>query len=88
MFDIDIAVQKQEYIKSHRDIPLPERPRIYDEPVQHITLDNIELQAEREGDAISRAFKSKLTIRLKRTYVIDGDTFPTGEKHRLIGRNA
>ena len=89
MFDINIAVQKQKDIVAHRDIELPERPKVYDDKVQHI-LEHTEYntQAEIEGNAISRAYRSRTHIRLKRTYKIDGDTFPTGERHRLIGRNA
>ncbi len=89
MFDINVAVQNQKDIVAHRDIELPERPTIYDNEVQHISEHTeYDTQAEIEGIAISRAYRSRTHIRLKRTYKIDGDTFCTGEKHRLIGRNA
>ena len=89
MFDIDIAVQNQKDIVAHRDIELPERPTIHDTPVQHISEHTeYDTQAAIEGKSISRAYRSKTHIRLKRSYKVDGDTFPTGQKHRLIGRNA
>lgn len=89
MFDINIAVQDQKDIVAHRDIELPECPKIYDRPVQHISEHTeFDTQAESEGGAISRAYRSRTHIRLKRSYKVDGETFCTGEKHRLIGRNA
>lgn len=48
-------------------------------------------QAERESSAIRRSNKIKHSLfgtRLKKYYYHDGHKFNTGEKHRLIGRNA
>ena len=88
MFDIDIAVQKHQQLQADKINGLPDKPIRYDEPVQQIDDTNINEQAECEGIAISRAYRSRTHIRLKRTYKIDGDTFCTGERHRLVGRNA
>ncbi len=89
MFDINIAVQNQKDIVAHSDIEVPERPILHDNLVQHISEHTeYDMQAAIEGKAISRAYRSKTHIRLKRSYKVDGDTFSTGQKHRLIGRNA
>ena len=88
MFDLEKSVYKQEQLKADMVNGLLDKPTQYQEPIQHISADsNYEQDAENEGKAISRAFRSRSHIRLKRTYKVDGDTFPTGEFHRSIGRN-
>ena len=87
MFNIDIAVQKHQQLQADRINGLPDKPIQYDESVQQIDDVNINEQAEQEGIAISRAYRSRTHIRLKRTYKIDGDTFCTGNDHRAMGRN-
>ena len=87
MFDINIAVQKQEQLQVDKVNGLPDKVIQYDKPVQQIDDISINEQAEQEGMAISRAYRSRTHIRLKRTYKIDGDTFCTGNDHRAMGRN-
>lgn len=90
MFDITKAVQKHQQLQADKINGLPSKSKEYQEFIQHIDDTKHIEQAEREGVAISRAFKSKTMDfgkRLKRTYKQGDDTFPTGEKHRLIGRN-
>lgn len=87
MFDIDVAVHKQEQLKRDAVHGLSDTERDYQEPIQHVDGDAYEQQAEREGEAISRAYRSRTHIVLRRTYKVDGDTFSTGQFHRAIGRN-
>ena len=49
--------------------------------------DSIDNEAIRQGQFMSRAFKSRLNITLKRLYKQGQNKFPTGEAHRAIGRN-
>jgi hypothetical protein len=87
MFDINIAVHKQEQLKRDAIHGLPGQEIDYQESIQHVNGDAYEQQAEREGEAMSRAYRSRTHIVLRRTYKVDGDTFPTGQKHRAICRN-
>ncbi len=80
MFDIDIAVHKQEQLKRDAVHGLPDKDRDYQEPIQHVDGGAYEQQAEREGIAMSRAYRSRTHIVLRRTYKVDGETFATGQK--------
>lgn len=91
MFDINKAVQKQGQLNYDRLHGLPDKPRDYQELIAHIDGDIYDVQAGRESSAIKRAFKNKsrdFGLRLKKQYRVDGDSFPTGQKHRLVGRNS
>lgn len=91
MFNIDIAIKRQEQLKHDAAHGLPDKDRDYQEPILHIDGDIYNEQAGCEGIAISKAFKNKTMDfgrRLRRVYKQGGDTFPTGAKHRLIGRNS
>ena len=87
MFDITIAVQKQEQLKIDAVHGFPDKDIYYQEAIHHIDGDIFEQRAECEGDAISRAYRSRTHIVLRRTYKVDGEIFPTGQFHRSIGRN-
>ena len=90
LFDIQKAVHKQEQLKYDAIHGLPDKDRDYQEPIQHIDGNVFEQQAEREGGQISKSFKNRspdFGLRLKRQYKVDGDMFPTGQKHRAVGRN-
>jgi hypothetical protein len=53
-------------------------------------LDKFDLEAEKEANAMKKAFKPKTKDfghRLKSYYYCDGYKFNTGERHRAIGRN-
>lgn len=87
MFDLQKSVHKQDQLKADMINGLSDISAEHQEPVQHVNDTDYEVQAICEDKAISRAFRSRTTIRLKRTYKQGGDTFPTGSKHRAVGRN-
>ena len=52
-------------------------------------LDEIDLQAEREGQAITKhtALKPK-NNQIHKTYVVDGEQFLTGNKHKHLSNGS
>lgn len=75
MFNLNQAVKKHQLFEEQKVTGLPERKRQHNLPVKHVDISVYEQQAEREGRAISKAYRSRTMDfgkRLKRK---------TGQRH-------
>lgn len=55
----------------------------------HKNIDKFDIDAEREAGAISDLQKIRpKNYQLRKTYMVDGERFPTGQRHRNVIQTA
>ena len=81
-FDIRMAALRNNDIGKQDYIPTPSTGLASQD-----VANDIDIAAEKQGHFMARAYKSRTIITLKRLYRQGDDKFPTGSKHRAIGRN-